>query len=62
MFLAQCEIDQVWHPNKTTGKIIFPYILILHFWIANWKTRDSGPKGNRQSSSPTCSYFLYEYK
>ena len=33
--------DQVSHPYKTTGKIIILYILILNFWIANWKTKDS---------------------
>ena len=27
--------DQVSHPYKTTGKIIFPYIFILNFWTAN---------------------------
>jgi hypothetical protein len=32
--------DQVSHPYKTTGKIIVLYILILYFWIANWKTED----------------------
>jgi len=27
--------DQGSHPYKTSGKIIFTYILILHFWTAN---------------------------
>jgi hypothetical protein len=29
--------DQVLHPYKTKGKIIFLYVLSLYFWIANWK-------------------------
>ena len=35
--------DQVSRPYKTTGKIKILDILILNFWIANWKTRDSAP-------------------
>jgi hypothetical protein len=35
--------DQVSHPYKTTDKVIALYILILKFWIANWKMKDSAP-------------------
>jgi len=36
---------QVSHPRNRTGKIIFPYILNFIFFIATWKTKDSGPNG-----------------
>ena len=47
--------DQVSHLYKTTGKNIVPYILIFNFWIANWKTKDSAPSGNKHSLTSICS-------
>ena len=47
--------DQVSHPHTTTGKALVPYITIFMFWIANWKTKDSGSNDNRHSLSTVCS-------
>jgi len=47
--------DQVSHPYKTTSKIIVLYILILHFWIANWKTKVSAANCSKQSLTSVCS-------
>jgi hypothetical protein len=47
--------DQVSHPYKTTGKIIFLYTLIfVYIWRANWKTKDSAPNDNKHSLTPIC--------
>jgi len=50
---------QVSHPHNRTGKIIFPCILIVIYFITTWKKKDSGPKGSRHSlSSPALRFFL----
>ena len=43
--------DQVSHPHKTTSKIIFHYILIFNFLIANRKTIDSAPNASKHSQT-----------
>jgi hypothetical protein len=32
--------DQIWHPYKTTSKIIFSAFLSLSFWRVDGKTKD----------------------
>ena len=49
-----CVNDQVWLTHKTTGKIIFLYILILYLWITNWKTKDSAPNDSKHSVTLIC--------
>jgi hypothetical protein len=36
--------DQVSHPYKTTEKSIVLYILIITYFIVNWKINDSATK------------------
>src|SRR5215510_7652142 len=47
--------DQVSHPYKTMGRIIVLYILILSFWTATWKTKDSAPNDSKHSLTSICS-------
>jgi hypothetical protein len=47
--------DQVSHPHKTTGKIIFLYIIIFKFLVANWKIKDSAPNDSKHSLTFICS-------
>ena len=47
--------DQVSHPYKITDKSIVLYILSLHFWIANWKTRNSALNDSKHSLTSICS-------
>jgi hypothetical protein len=47
--------DQVSHPYKTTGKIIVLIILVLYFWVAKWKTKDSAPNDSKHSLTSICS-------
>ena len=60
MFLPPCEQPSLTpiHQYKATDKIIVLYILSLHFWIANWKTKDSAPNDSKHSLTTICSYFL----
>jgi hypothetical protein len=51
--------DQVPHPNKTS-KIVVVYIFILHFWIANGKTKDSEQHGSKHSMNLVYFGFLCE--
>jgi len=53
--------DQIWHPFKTTGKIIVLYILILCFWVANWKTADSALNGSKHFLISVSSWCLHEW-
>jgi hypothetical protein len=46
---------QVWLTHKTTGKIIFLFILILYLWLTNWKTKDCAPKDSKYSVTSICS-------
>jgi len=46
--------DQVSHPYKTTRNIMVLYISIFMFLDTNWKTKDSGPKGSKHSTSSVC--------
>jgi hypothetical protein len=41
--------DHILHPYKSTGTITVLYILILIFWIANWKTKDRAPDESKHS-------------
>jgi hypothetical protein len=51
--------DQVSHPYRTPGKIMVLYILILNFWIATWKTKDSVPSNSKHSLTSTyLNFFL----
>ena len=49
------EKDQVSHPHKTTGEINVLYIVILYFWIANCKAKDSAPNDSKHSLTSVCS-------
>ena len=40
--------DQVSHPYKTTGKIRILYILLVVFWVTNWKTKNCAHNENKQ--------------
>jgi hypothetical protein len=53
--------DQVSHPYKTTGNIMVLHILICMFLGTNWKTKYSGPKGNKHSPSSVCCWFVHEW-
>jgi multisubunit Na+/H+ antiporter MnhE subunit len=53
--------DQILHPHKTSGKIIFLYILIFTFWIANWKTKYSALNDSKHSLTLVCSLFLRDW-
>jgi hypothetical protein len=62
--------DQVSHPHKITGKIIFMLTLICtyYFWIANRNTEDFEPYGSRHCPSlvrsecfPECSFRLSRF-
>ena len=46
--------DQVPHPYKTRGKIIFLYILISNYWITSWKTKDSTPNDSKHLLTSIC--------
>ena len=47
-FLSSLNLgDQVLHPYKTTGKIIFYISWSLNFWIATWKTKYSAPNDSK---------------
>ena len=47
--------DQFSHPHKTISTIIVLCFSILHFWIANWKTKDSTPNDSKHSLNSICS-------
>ena len=48
--------DQVSHPYKITGKIMFLYISwSLNFLIATWKTKGSAPNDSKHFLTPICS-------
>ena len=48
--------DQVLHPYKTTGRIIFLCIFIFnYFLVASWKTKDSALNNSRHSLISVCS-------
>jgi hypothetical protein len=41
--------DEVWHPHKTTGKIIVLYTLMFFSSIATWNTKHSAPNDSNHS-------------
>ena len=49
------------HTHTKTGKIIVLYILILNFWIATWKSKDSVPNESKHvlTFTFTCHIILF---
>jgi hypothetical protein len=48
--------DQISHPYGTTGKIIFLYVLVFTFQIADGKTKDSEFQDCKYFLNLVCSY------
>jgi hypothetical protein len=46
--------DQLAHLCTITGKLLFCILYCLYFWMANWKTTDSGLYGSIHSMSSHC--------
>jgi hypothetical protein len=64
--LSACVTPSLWvskfsHSYKTGDKIIILYILIFHFWITNWKTKDSAPDDSKHFLTSVWSSFLHEW-
>ena len=54
-FLPQCERRRFTPIKNNRQNYISVYLLTLHFWIADWKTKDSAPNDSKHSLTSVCS-------
>jgi hypothetical protein len=54
--------DQVWHPYKTTDKIIVLYILILKFLVNKLEDNDSAPNDSKHSLTSIVTELIHFVK
>ena len=47
--------------TKQQAKLYLCISQSLHFWMANWMTKDSAANNSKHSQTSVCSQFLYEY-